>query len=86
MDLVLLLLLGMISTSYPEVYEIVGSPMVRLMEKRLDSPHVKTYSNLLGDVGVELNSLGLCLFPAFILKQKNGFDMFFEENDIQDCR
>lgn len=55
------------------------------MEKRLDSPHVKEYSSSLGDVGVELNSLGLCLFPAYILKQKRGFDIFFEENQISDC-
>ncbi len=83
MDLLSLLLIGILATSYPENYDKHGKPLVKMMERRLRDPYQKTYDNGLAEVAFELNALGLCLYPACILRQKYAFDVFFQENDIE---
>jgi hypothetical protein len=77
MDLLSLLLIGILATSYPENYDKHGKPLVKMMERRLRDPYQKTYDNGLAEVAFELNALGLCLYPACILRQKYAFDVFF---------
>ena len=56
MDLIYLLLIGILATSYPEIYEKQGQSMVRFFEKRLSFPQWKEYSDLLSEVGFEINA------------------------------
>lgn len=68
MDVLYLMLIGALASSYPEFYSKHGDFMVTEFERRLDKPYLKQYSPLLGEVGFEINQLGMCLFPAYVLK------------------
>jgi hypothetical protein len=82
MDLYYLLLVGILATSYSQLFENQGLQFTKIIEKRLSNPYQKQYDNLLSEIGFEINSAGLCLFPAFLLKQKVALEAFFDENGI----
>ena len=84
MDVIYLMLIGMMASSYPEFYHKNGNFIVKEFERRLDKPYLKDYSPLLGEIGFEINKQGLCLFPAYMLRQRPAFEEFFLENGIND--
>lgn len=89
MDILSYLAIGLLATSYPTVFltknkinPTIEAYLIRPLEYKLRNPLNQEVSTLLGELGMALNT-ELCLYPSYMTMLRQGFDSFFDTNDLQ---